>query len=154
MLHYGVLHSVDCWFKVSDTRLCLWNKRVDAVWEEGEKKQEIFTAVPSHTKQLFPVVSVVHGAKYASASANCGVGGGGEGEGGITIKQSASIQKSLGTRPLQNSSAAAYKRWGTVPSSGRSLSALVRTLTKAERRRLMEPVHCCLQGRHSRKPSR
>lgn len=104
MLHYGVLHSVDCWFKVSDTRLCLWNKRV-------KKKARDFhcRAIPYQTV----VPRGVGGARCQiclGISKLWGWGGGEEGEGGITIKQSASIQKGLGTRPLQNSSAAAYKR--------------------------------------------
>lgn len=61
-------------------------------FERRKKKAEIFTAVPSHTKQLFPVVSVVHGAKYASASANCRGGWGGGGRRRRSNNQTVSFQ--------------------------------------------------------------
>lgn len=103
MFHYCVLHSVDCWFKESDTRLCLWNKRVDAVWEE-EKKQRFSLPchpIPNSCSPWCRWCTVPNMPRHQQTAGLGGVGVGGEGGGGITIKQSASRQKSLETRPLQ-----------------------------------------------------
>lgn len=44
-----------------------------------------------------------------------------------------------------------FKHLNILPTCGESVLLL---LTKAECRRFRVPVHCCLQGRHSKKPSR